>query len=269
MDNSGKKLFKTTLVGGFSKEDVSEYIADLINRHNTKLQEVNEELSRTANEKIALSEDLEEERGKNNELMAQLNELSSVCEQNASLSEQIDALNAECNDLKNQLTDNKQVCDELRSELNSANSKLNKLSAMESEYRQNKSRIADLELSAIARASQREQEIEDQLLKLEDSSRKRIDDAKSELLQYKNTTYNQVDEFLKATHASYISLKSEIDALSTHLFRMMDTAKNGSLRVSTACERASSILEGLRSKNTTMSQNDTDFILKTEEENSQ
>lgn len=269
MDHSGKKLFKTSLVGGFSKDDVSEYIAGLIKQHNTKLQELQDELNRTANEKIALSEELGTEREKNNELTTKLNELSEVCEQNASLSEQVKTLKAECDNLKNELLNKKQLCDRLRDDLDSATRNLNKLSAMESEYRENKAHIADIELSAIARASQKEQEIEEQLLKLEDASRKRIENAKEELLQYRNNTYNQVDEFLKSTHASYIGLKSEIDSLSTHLFRMIDTAKNGSIRVSTACERAGSILEGLRNKNASISKNTTDFILKTEEESSQ
>ncbi|NLG53194.1 MAG: hypothetical protein GX541_04385 [Clostridiales bacterium] len=265
MDFGGKKLFKKSLVGGFSKQDVSEYIESLISQHNAKLQELKDELNKAMTEKIALTDELNAERVKNAELTEKNNELLKEIEQNKAQNGEADRIAAERDELRESLAEKNRELDKIRKDFDSANGRLKELEALESQYRENKERIAEIELSALARASQREQEAGERVKMLEESAKQRVEEQLSEVYKYRDDAFNQVEELLKSTHSSYISLKSEIDALTTHIARMVETAQSSTARVSTACERAGSILEGMRNKNITL-KNDKNSFTETGEE---
>ena len=139
MDATEKKMFRKSVIGGFSKEDVNNYIVEISEKQATEIKELKEKCSAAEEKNRELSEELSELKAKLSELSRDSAELSELKEKHAELSSAYEAKSSEAS-----------AASAKNSELEA---RVGSLSSIEKEYVARKTELADIEISARGRAN--------------------------------------------------------------------------------------------------------------------
>ncbi len=187
MDTTGKKLFKTSVFGGFKRDDVFAYIETMVNDHNSEISKLKEELKANAAQNIELRQQAEDAQKQAEELKARLLEKE---EEAADLQQRVDVY-----------------------------------ASMEEEYNSNKSRIAELELSAIARASEIEQEALCKARELDEQARSRFNQNQLRIEENKKEIQSEMNKIMSDVSLSYNRLISEISSFASRFDDLINNTK--------------------------------------------
>lgn len=235
MDNTAKKFFKTSMMGGFNRDDVFAYIESLTNQHCAEMQELKNELKAAASQNITLSE-------KNAEILQQKNEfetkcitLAKECENNVELSEKVSILSTENTELWNTIREREAELSAAQKELNEVRIKLQRYQNMEQELNKSKERIADLELSALRRADELEQEVRARMVEEDEKHREQMQIREQAYIDYRKSAYAEVESLVAEISSSYINVKSAVTGFKTGFKAVVTELAQEIDRVSDAC----------------------------------
>ena len=170
MDALGKKLFKTSVVGGFNREDVYAYIESLINQHNAEVAGLRNELKGATAKNVEAAEKIGDLSAQLTELENKRKELAAAAEDRQALAQKAEELEARNQELGVGLREKEQVLTQLHGELAKLRHRIAGYENLEEEYTSNKSRLAELELSALARASELENQAQARGRELEEQA---------------------------------------------------------------------------------------------------
>lgn len=220
METTEKKAFRKAFIGGFSKKDVNNYIAEATLSYSQKIEELEKKVLSQTDEISSLSSRLSEAESAKEELARVKEELSFANEKIASLSEKA----AECERLEKE---NEELL-----------AKIEILSAAEAEYTAKKAELAEIEISARSRASalisetERELEEKKQSFDAELSMKKKAyDEKKEEALRETKDTVSAVQRLVG-------TLKGEVENIDARLLRITDSARNNVSMISNAVDSA-------------------------------
>ena len=225
MDTTGKKLFKTSVVGGFNRDDVFAYIENLVNTHNAEVAKLREELKASAAQVIALKgekEELSQKLGaaveKEKTLAAELAEKSAAADRAAELEEENRRISAEL-DAKNS------ECAADSAELAQLREKVAQYAAMEEEYASNKSRIAEIELCALARASELEQAAEAKASDICERAQAQYRDCCDKIEEGRRAAQSEMNKIMADVKAVYSRMCSELCGFNTRFEDLLSNTR--------------------------------------------
>ena len=223
MDNTSKKLFKKSFMGGFNREDVANYIADLAGEHSREMGNIKAQLSAAecqAEELGATCKSLENDKkdllGRVDELSAKVIEGDAAKAELLALKEAYSAMQAENESLKNALS---------ASEL-----KVNEYRTREEEFTRSKEQIANLELDARNRSKQ-----------IEEETKSKMDAEMEKLDAYRKGILSEVEALVAEMGSEYQETKNAVNefklgfkSVVTDLARGIDTIAESSLGIENA-----------------------------------
>ena len=203
MDNS---TFKSSVFGGFDRSDVISYIERTAQENAKRIKELEDEADKLMHESLSLREQLsaaEEERSSLSEALSAESERRTAAEQ------ALEALRAEADELRAQVAALSQERDRLSSDSAA-------LRAQVEEYDTVKSHIADIELSARARADALEAETRERMGRVLQSCRERFEEAVAHLSRAclcVTDELHSTEDRLSLLPETLEGLRSEMDAL--------------------------------------------------------
>ncbi len=253
MDNTSKKLFKKSFVGGFKREDVADYIADLAAKHAQEIEKLQGELkaAETKNSELLSA---------NNDLVGEKKELLSRIDKLTATVAEGDAAKAELLALEevraNIAADKESLETELASvknALSASEAKVSEYQAREQEIRKNKEQIANLELEARNRSNRVEEETRNRMASEVAENKAYIDGEIKKLNQYRETVYAEIENLVAEMSESYQSTKDAVGdfkigfkSVVTELAREIDSISDASLNIEDAFNALSSKCKNMR-----------------------
>ena len=241
MDNTSKKAFKKSFMGGFKKEDVASYIADLAAEHSRELESVREEL-KVANSKIedlssenqALSNEKKDLIKKVDDLSVKVTEGDDAKAELIALKEEYEALNAEKEKLEAEIAS-------LKNEISAKDVKISQYEAKEIELSRSKEQIANLELDARNRSKQLEDDAKARIANELAAHKAYIESENEKLSQYRAKTIAEVEAIVAEVADTYGDTKKAVYEFKTgfkgvvaELARGIDTISDASLGIENA-----------------------------------
>ncbi len=218
MDGIETKAFRSSLVG-FSKEDVNSYIVAMSSRHKKEIEKLNAELSEARRENEVLSSKLSETQKNTAAISIENNEL--VKKQELEL-------------------------ESTKAELSSLKEKIDSLSRIESEYADRKAQLADIEITAHARAS-------DIIAKAESDAASRLDALEKELEEKERLFKEKMAKMLRETSdifqtlsRMYDALKSDVDTVDARISHITDSVRSETMSLVSACASAQDKISDIR-----------------------
>lgn len=226
MDALGKKLFKTSVVGGFNREDVYAYIESLINQHNAEVAGLRNELKGATAKNVEAAEKIGDLSAQLTELENKRKELAAAAENRQALAQKAEELEARNQELGVGLREKEQVLTQLHGELAKLRHRIAGYENLEEEYTSNKSRLAELELSALARASELENQAQARGRELEEQARQRYEENERQIEENRRSAQLEVERILSDITSAYIRLQAEMDAFSARFDDLLADTKN-------------------------------------------
>ncbi|MEG2857187.1 MAG: hypothetical protein RR994_01035, partial [Clostridia bacterium] len=235
MDTAAKKLFKTSVVGGFNRDDVFAYIESMTNQHTQEMQDLRAELKTSAAQTITAKACADELNAKIAELEDENKRLGAKISADTDLEARISNLNTNNADLVTRLRQFETYATSAESELKTLRAKLANFESMQNELEQSKSRIADLELHALQRADQVEFDARERMGREEDEHRDKMAILDEELLQYRKDAYAEISNLVANISSAYINVKSAVVGFKTGFETVTNDLNREIDTVSTAC----------------------------------
>lgn len=236
MDTTAKKFFKTSMVGGFNRDDVFSYIESLTNQHCAEIQELKNELKAAASQNITLSEKNAEISQHKIELEAQCATLTKECDKNTELSEKVSVLSTENTELWSRIREREAEISVAQKELDGLRFKLQRYQNMEQELNKSKERIADLELSALQRADELEQEARARMEEEDEKHREEMQIREQAFVDYRKSAYEEVESLISEISSAYINVKGAVSGFKTGFKAVVTELAQEIDRVSEACD---------------------------------
>ncbi|MBR5543085.1 MAG: hypothetical protein IKU65_03205 [Oscillospiraceae bacterium] len=235
METTEKKAFRKSFLGGFSKQDVNNYIVESTEKYTAQIKEAEEKLLAAEGDRAELSK----------KLAAAEDELSFLY----GIKEKYDTLVIEAKEAADKLSALESSLSEKNTELEALRARVSELSGIESEYITRKTELADIEISARSRAgeiiseAEREANARREALSEELYLRTRdFEEKREEALREMGDTMSGVSRLVD-------SLKGEVDSMDLRIARIADSAKNNvsclSAAISDAQDKVSKIAEKL------------------------
>jgi len=225
MDTTGKKLFKTAVVGGFNRDDVCAYIESLVNEHNEEIAKLRGEIKDGATQNINLRTELDDLRVKLKEAEENVADLTAQLEEKTAIADKANELEQKNDYISEELNAKTKECSELSAKVSELNAKVGKYAFMEEEYTSNKSRLAELELSAIARAAELEQEAERKAKVLDEQAKARYDENCEMIAQKRRSVQLEMNKIMSDVASSYNRLQSEISGFNSRFDDLINNTK--------------------------------------------
>ncbi len=236
MDTAGKKLFKTSVVGGFNRNDVCAYIEVLVNNHNEEIAKLREELKASAAQNIELRQQADELSGKLETAEKKVTALESEIEEKSVEAEKAKALEQKCDEISKEFEDKNKAYSETCAEIAQLREKMDKYASLEEEYTYNKSRIAELELSAIARAAELENEAERKAQVLDEQAKMRYQENQDMIAEKRRAIQMEMNKIMADISSSYNRLQSELNGFNSRFEDLLSNTKaNIQMLTKSAC----------------------------------
>lgn len=241
MDNTSKKLFKKSFMGGFKREDVATYIAELAEEHAREVEALRSEIESAQNKITEMERKSAEDQKKIKELNASVDELSVKAEDGEITKAQLDALKEEFSTVKSEKETLEEEISNLRNEVSARDAKIAQYQSHEQEVRRNKEQIANLELDARKRSEQIEETAKARMEEERAAHKEYIEDEKRKLEEHRETVICEIEALVAKMAASYENTKSAVGdfkvgfkAVVTELAREIDSLSDSSLNVEDA-----------------------------------
>lgn len=226
MDTTGKKLFKKSVVGGFNRGDVLNYIENMANEHNAQVSELREELKASAAQNIDLRQTNDELNEKLAALQEKLSEIEDSLKEKSAVADHVEELEEMNKTFGVDLQDEKDANSQLRKDIDALRSRVEKYETMEEEYCSNKSRLAELELSALARASEIEQAAQQRADALDKQAKERYSANEAMIESKRRETQAEINKIMADLSAVYNRLQSEINGFGNRFEDLISSTKN-------------------------------------------
>lgn len=204
-------------MGGFSKKDVNNYIAESSEKYTTKIKEAESELS--------------ELRTK---LSAAESELSSL----SGIREKLSATELELEEKRTALNEAQEKVSSLSSENATLSSRAEAFAALEKEYLEKKAELADIEISARERANKIIADAEAEAGARRDALANELFALRRDFEEKKNAANREAAEAISDVSRLIDSLKNEIDSMELRITRITDSTKNNASCLSAAISDA-------------------------------
>ncbi len=219
MEEIETKAFRSVLVGGFSKEDVNSYIENLARKNAEETEKLRAEIESLRAEAESLAAKVRE---------AEESKEKAIRETESKLSEKENELEA------------------ARSEMGELTGRIDSLTKVETEYAGRKEQLADIEITARARAeeiiaaAEADAEEKRRALERELNDRERAFEAK------KAQMLRETSDVFANLARTYSALKADIDTVDARISRITDSVRDGTISLVSACAAAQDKLSDIR-----------------------
>lgn len=229
-----KKMFRKSFLGGFSKEDVNNYIAEA----SEKFNEEKEELS----EKLAAAEE------KNRTLSAGITAANQRIEALTKESEELSALRAEFAELQKKYEEKTAEAASLSTENTVLKAREAALSEVEREYSSRKAELAEIEISARSRATDIVAEAENNASRIRAELERTLSEKKRGFEDEKRALLAETGDTVSAVTKLLSALKTEVEGMDIRILRMSDSLRTNILSLSDAVSNANDKAESVTEK---------------------
>lgn len=235
MDNTSKKLFKTSVIGGFNREDVAAYIEHLTNQHVEEMQEIRNQLKAAAAQNITAKEQIDALSKSKSELEARVAELTQCAQDREEIYEALQNAQGENERLESKLRETEANVLSLQKEHDNMANRIAGYVSMEQELNKSKEHIADLELDALRRAAEVEDAARARMQEEIEKHRAEMDEQEAALCAYREKSYAEVEDLVADISGAYLRVKSAVGAFKTGFKEVVsDLAKEIDI-ISDAC----------------------------------
>lgn len=234
MDFTQKKGFKKAVFGGFSKADVNSYLAETVLKYTSELENAEKKFSEKEEECSSLAALLRDAEDK-------ITRLTKISEEAAALRAKYDALVAEHELTSTKLAEKSALADELSGQVTA-------LSAIEAEYAARKTELADIEISARARASEIIAEADAEA----DARRRQLDDElalrRRDFDERREAAFREVGDTAAGVSRIVDSLRLEVESMEGRITRIADSVRNNVTSLADAVCDAQDKVSNIRSR---------------------
>lgn len=234
MDFTQKKGFKKALFGGFSKADVNSYLAETVLKYTSELESSEKRLSEKEEECSSLAALLRDAEAK-------IAELTKIRDEATELRAKYTALVSE-----HELTAAELAKKSIEAE--NLTEQVSALSAIESEYAARKTELADIEISARARANEIIAEAEAEA----DSRRRQLDDElalrRRDFDERREAAFREVGDTAAGVSRIVDSLRLEVESMEGRITRIADSVRNNVTSLADAVCDAQDKVSNIRSR---------------------
>ncbi len=236
MENTERKVFRKSFMGGFSKKDVNAYIEEFAARYTARIEELEARLLKSEEEKGDIAEKLSRSE-------EELSALSGVSTELAEIKQRFEALSASFSQTESEAA-------KLRAENSDLKARVASLSGIESEYNSRKTELADIEISARSRANEILADAERELSARRAALDIELSERERRFAEMKASSIQESCETVSVMARLVDSLRAEVDSMDSRLIRITENARNNlstlSNSVSDAGEKVSKISDALR-----------------------
>ena len=215
MDNASKKLFKKSVVGGFKKEDVAAYIEQLSAKHAEEIDAIRAELKASATQNIELKNQIEELNRENREMESRIEALAIKEQECVDLSRELEEVKAELLTVNERKVDVESELEAVKADCEEKAKKLAIYMGKEQEINKSKEHIADLELEALSRARNIENETKARMEEEEAQHRVAMEAQVREFNTYRDMKYREVERLISEISGAYQRTKSAVSGFKT------------------------------------------------------
>lgn len=241
MDNTSKKLFKKSFMGGFKREDVATYIAEISAEHASETRKLGDELkaAENTNQELASANGVLENEKK--DLLNRVDDLSVKVSEGDAAKAELLALKEDYANLKAEKEKMAEEIAALKNALSASEAQISQYQAHEQEVRKSKEQIANLELDARNRATQIENEARADMAAEIAEHKAYIESENQKLDIYREETYSKIETLISKMADSYDNTKNAVydfktgfKAVVTELARGIDSISDTSLAIEEA-----------------------------------
>ena len=194
--------FRTAAIGGFSKQDVLDYIARANQEHQTRVERLEKELSQTGEERDKFRSRVEEAEGRNVELSAQVQKLTGELEE---LRTELESVRTAREEAEARRAEQESAAAALAEERDGLRRDLEKAQRAAAAYERIKDRTAGMELEAHGRAQAIQNGAEAQAAAIR----------------------ARVERWLDRVQAGYDRMRTDIDATLSHTGGELERVRRG------------------------------------------
>ena len=212
--------FRTAAIGGFSKQDVLDYIARANQEHQTRVERLEKELSQTGEERDKFRSRVEEAEGRNVELSAQVQKLTGELEE---LRTELESLRTAREEAEARRAEQESAAAALAEERDGLRRDLEKAQRAAAAYERIKDRTAGIELEAHCRAQA-----------VEDAAQIQVDKAKQE-----------VEQWAVKVQADYDQMRTDIAATISHASGELERVRRSMAQILTQFDQRDGDLKAL------------------------
>ncbi len=217
METTERKAFRKSFMGGFSKKDVNNYIAESSEKYTTKIKEAEDEISSL--------------RAKLESAERELSELSGIKEKFCATERELEEKSVALRGAEEKIAS-------LSSENATLTSRAEAFSALEKEYLEKKAELADIEISARERANKIIADAEAEAGARRDALSNELFALRRDFEDKKNAANREAAEAISDVSRLIDSLKNEIDSMELRITRITDSTKNNASCLSAAISDA-------------------------------
>ena len=203
------------MVGGFNRDDVATYIQELTMRHKAEMDELREQLKESAAQVICEKGNVEKLQAEKAELETRVAELSEIAKERDTLLGELESAREKCIELSDKLNSAESELVSLRDAKTSLENRVSGYMNVEQELNKNKERIADLELSAIRRASEIEAQARARMEEEAAMHTAEIAEKEREFMQYSAQKRAEADALVREISDAYTNVKNAVSGFKT------------------------------------------------------
>lgn len=228
---TGKKVFRKSFIGGFSKEDVNKYIAEASEKFTAEKEELSGRLAATE----------EKNRIQSAELSAANDRIASLTKE----SEELAALREKYAELEKSLSEKSEEAEKLSFENALLKKKEAALSEVEREYSARKTELAEIEISARSRANEIIAEAENNAARIRAELERELSEKKRSFEAERRCAISETGDTVAAVTKLIVALKTEVESMDIKILRMSDSLRTNVLSLSDAVTNANDKVEGI------------------------
>lgn len=235
MDNTSKKLFKTSVIGGFNREDVAAYIEYLTNQHVEEMQEIRNQLKAAAAQNITAKEQNDALAKAKAELETRVAELTQCAQDREEIFDMLQNAQGENERMENKLAEAEEKISTLQREHDKMTKRIAGYVSMEQELNKSKEHIADLELDALRRAAEVEDAARARMQEEIEKHRAEMKEQEQELIAYRENSYSEVEDMVADISSAYLRVKSAVGGFKTGFKEVVSDLAKEIDTISDAC----------------------------------
>jgi len=244
MDATEKKAFRKSFMGGFSKEDVNRYIEEITSRHNEVLAECEARFRESERVRLENAAKLSQAEQELAVLRKRNEEYSALILKNDELHKSYELLATKYKELEAESA----VKDE---KLASLSEKAERLEHIDAEYTACKAGLADIEISARARASETLSAAENEASEMRRALAEEIETTRNQFERERAAALRETSELFANVARTMDALKLEADSLDARISRVCDAAR---INVSNLCVAVAGAQDKVRDINAQLSE---------------
>lgn len=219
MDTTEKKVFRKSLFGGFSREDVNKYIEEATEKYTAQIKTAEEGLLAASDERDALSEKLRNAEEKLTALTKESEELALLREKHNALISEHDVALLKLSQYESTIERLNGTCAELLDRVET-------LSSIEGEYTARKAELADIEIAARRRASEIIAGAETEAQETRRSLEEELTCRRKSFDEKKEAAFRETSDSVMGVSRLVDALKAEVESIDSRISRITDSVKN-------------------------------------------